>query len=196
MVKLIFTAGLLACLISPARAQGKKKLFLPTGTQLRSTITNAIFSYNLATPVIAELEEGALFLNRIVLPPKTRLLGRALVLKSHDRVNVEFDMAVLPDGREIAISGMALSPDGSGGLKGRVDRYKDSAVASAALKSVVLGATAMATSGVNPIAAQTGQAAADEAVKDIDLSHEQVDTSISIPAFTRCLIYLSRRVEF
>lgn len=198
MVKSMIAMLMAILLAVPLHAQDGKPaqaLFLPTGTQIRITITNAIFSYNLATPVAGELESGASFLGRMVLPEKTKLLGRALILKSHDRLNIEFDLAVMPDGREVPLSGIALSPDGSAGIKGKVEKHKDSAVASAALKGAILGAAAMTSAAVNPMAAEAGQAVAEEATKTIDLSNQQVDVSISVPAFTRCLVHLTKRLE-
>ena len=197
MVKRVLSLAV-GCLVAamPSLAQEINKVsFLPTGTMLRATITNAIFSYNLTTPVIAELDEGGAFKDRLVLPPHTKLLGRAMVLKSHDRVNVEFDRAVLPDGTELDIGGLALSPDGSAGIKGKVEKYKDSAVASAALKGAVTGLTTMTSAAINPVAAQTGQAVAEETVRQVDTTQQEVDTSISIPGFTRCFVYLERRLE-
>ncbi len=162
---------------------------------LRVTLINAIFSYNLATPVIAELDGAAVFNDRTVLPDKTKLLGRALILKSHDRVNIDFSLAVLPDGREIPLAGIGLSPDGSAGIKGKVEQHKDSLVASAALKGAISGTAAIAAQAADPITVSASQSAAQETVRAIDLSNERIDTSIWIPAFTRCLVYLDRKLE-
>ena len=188
-------------IVWPSTAQAKKPMqpagpFLPTGTILRVTITNAIFSFNLATPVIAELDEDASF-NKggVVFPKKTRFLGQALVLKSHDRVNITFSLAVLPDGKEIKLTGLALSPDGSAGIQGKVDKQKDSAIASAALKGAIMGAAAITSQADDSITAQASQSAAQETANAIDTSTGNIDTSIWIPAFTRCLMYLNRRVD-
>ncbi|MBI2071190.1 MAG: hypothetical protein HYT79_11385 [Elusimicrobia bacterium] len=176
--------------------------FLPTGSLLRVVVNHSIYSYNLDVPVIAELESDAQYCQPlenqecygVVLPRKTKILGRALILKSHNRVNVEFYGAVLPDGREIIISGLALSPDGSAGLIGKVRRHKDSMVASAALKGALTGAAA-ASAGENPVAAGAADSLALEAAKEVDLAREKVDTSIETPPFARALIYLLQRIE-
>lgn len=184
-------------LVGYAQEKGKDAPFLPTGTVVRATITNAIFSYNLTTPVVAQLDEGASFPEgRLVLPPKTKLIGTAMVVKSHDRVNIEFGLAVLPEGREVEISAIALWPDGSAGIKGTVKKHKDSMVASSALKGAILGGSAMVSAAAaNPALAEATQTAARDAAQEIDLSREQVDTSITVPVFTRCLVFLNRRLE-
>lgn len=190
-MKTILTTLLSLWIASAAHAES----FLPTGSLLHVTITNAIFSFNLATPVLAELDEAARFKENEVLPKGTRIIGKALVLKSHDRVNVDFTVAVLPDGREIRLSAIALSPDGSAGIRGKVEKYQDSAVASAALKGAIQGSATLMGQAANPIAGQIGQATADETVREIDLSSQNIDTSISVPGFNKCLVYLNHRLE-
>ncbi|MFC1521878.1 TrbI/VirB10 family protein [Elusimicrobiota bacterium] len=177
--------------------------FLPTGTQIKATVTNAIFSYNLEVPVIAELESEAKYCDPtdpkicrpVVFPSKTKLIGRALILKSNNRVNVDFHLAVLPDGTEVAISAIALSPDGSAGIRGKVKKHKDSLVASAALKGAIAGAARVAGTAANPVTGEATNELADVAIEEIDFSREKVDTSIEVPAFTRCLVYLLSRIE-
>ena len=93
--------------------------FLNTGSEIKATIRNAIFSYNLQTPIIAVVDVDAACTKNgyTILPKGTRLMGTADILKSDDRVNIHFSVAVLPNGREFAVSGIALSPDGSAGVK-------------------------------------------------------------------------------
>ena len=203
---MVFT--LIAALIFPLAAESgpapiNSVRFLPTGTALRGAVENAIFSYNLEVPAVAQLESDAEYCNPlepevcygVVFPRKTRLIGKALILKSNNRVNISFYLAVLPNGDELPISAIALSPDGSAGIKGKVKKHKDSMVASAALKGALSGAATVASLTANPVVGAAGEAMAQESVKEIDLSREQVDTSIETPAFSRCLIYLSQRVE-
>ena len=124
-----------------AKFPASETWFLNTGTEIKATIRNAIFSYNLQTPIIAVVDVDASCTKNgyAVLPKGTRLLGTADILKSDDRVNIRFSVAVLPNGREFAISGLALSPDGSAGVKGTVKEYKDLRVMSSAASGALLG---------------------------------------------------------
>jgi hypothetical protein len=48
---------------------------------------------------------------------------------------------------------------------------------------------------LNPVAGQAGQAMADETVREIDTSAANIDTSISVPGFTKCLVFLNKRLD-
>ena len=105
---------------------GKGNYFLPTGFTFEAVIEGAIFSYNLLTPTVAIVDENITYLNDVVLPKGTRLIGVVQVAHSLDRINIDFQTVVFPNGQEIKINAMALSPDGSAGVKGKVEQHKDS----------------------------------------------------------------------
>lgn len=173
---------------------GTAARFLPSGSMVKASLLTAIFSFNSPSPVIARLDGPATFRDKQVLPADTKLLGTAGIVKIHDRVAVTFTKAVLPDGTEIEISGVALSPDGSGGIQGTVRKHRDSIVASAALRGGILGAAALVAQTPNPVTAQAGQSLAEEAVREVDLAGQSVDVSVTVPAFTRLLVYLANRL--
>ena len=121
-------------------------LFLPTGFTFGALLPDAVFSYDLSVPVLAVLEDDVKFLDRLVLPRKTRLVGTASTTHSFDRVNINFTLVVLPEGCEFPISAIALSDkDGSSGVPGERTTHDDAIGAHIALQSMLTAAGAAAT---------------------------------------------------
>lgn len=188
----------------PARFQGvtqktptKANYFLPTGFTFPVRLENAIYSYNVETPAIAVVERDVVYLRRVVIPAGTRAIGTVAVLKSHDRVLVNFHTLVFETGDEVKLAGMALALDGSAGLKGKVETHKDAAVANTVLRSFVNGTqSALEMSGVSPIASSATQGLAQEAVKELDTQRQEVTQSITIEAETGLRIYIPQRTEY
>ena len=173
--------------------------FLPTGQEIKATIQNAIFSFNLQTPVIATVDDPVTSPKdgTIILPRKTRLIGTADILKSDDRVNVRFSIAVLPNGREFELVGIALSPDGSAGIKGTVKEYKDARFMSSALSGAMSGmgqAVVAMLPGQPIVAGALGGALVQGAQEAETISNQKVDVSISVPPFQKTFVFLSRRL--
>mgnify|MGYP001597934411 CR=1 FL=1 len=75
--------------------------FLHTGFAFDAVITNAIFSLNIETPIIALIEYDIVFNDKIVLPKGTKIIGASSIIKSDNRVNVIFKTAIFSDGSEI-----------------------------------------------------------------------------------------------
>jgi type IV secretory pathway VirB10-like protein len=175
----------------------KANYFLPTGFTFPVRLENAVYSYNVETPAIAVVERDVVYLRRVVIPAGTRAIGTVAVLKSHDRVLVNFHTLVFETGDEVKLTGMALALDGSAGLKGKVETHKDSAVANTVLRSFVNGTqTALDVSGVSPIASSATQGIAQEAVKELDTQRQEVSESITVEAETGLRIYIPQRLEF
>ncbi|MEK6544283.1 MAG: hypothetical protein AABZ44_07615, partial [Elusimicrobiota bacterium] len=56
--------------------------------------------------------------------------------------------------------------------------------------------TASAVSqSASPVAQAASVEMADETIRTIDVSTEKIDTSIEVPAYSRCLIFLNKRLE-
>lgn len=126
-------------------------LFLPTGFVFWAKLPQAIFSYNTAVPVMAQIDADVKFLDRLVLPKGTNLVGSVTTLHSDDRVNINWQLVVMPRGCEFPISAVALDKsDGAAGVKGDVVKHEDSVAAHIALKS------ALAATGSAAIAATPG----------------------------------------
>jgi hypothetical protein len=107
-----------------ANAAKKADCFLTTGFSFPARLETAVFSYNIETPAVAILDRNISFLDKVVLPAGARIIGTVAVQKSHDRINLAFATIVFPNGDELKFSGIALSLDGSAGLKGKVENQR------------------------------------------------------------------------
>src|SRR5207253_6802416 len=104
-------------LSAPPRV-GQPQLQLPAGTEIVAHTTNAISS-GLESPVVAIVDRNVELNDSVLIPQGARVVGyTAGAIK--DRINVRFTSVLLPNNREIAISGLALMKDGSAGLVGKV----------------------------------------------------------------------------
>jgi len=126
-----------------SRNQNKEKikLGLSSGTKIHALLTDRIFSFNVAAPVTAVLPKDFILKDKIVIPKDSMFLGEVNVLKSIDRINVRFDLLILPDGRELRIQAIALSEDGSSGIKGKVDKHTDTKVLKTIGETLLAGAS-------------------------------------------------------
>ena len=95
---------------------------IPPGTTVYADLINAVFSYNALAPAKAELLQN-IYSNtkKIILPKGSMFLGQVSTLHSQNRVNITFSQVVLPDGKTYSIKAIALSNNGSGGIKGQVN---------------------------------------------------------------------------
>jgi hypothetical protein len=93
-------------------------LQLPAGTEILAHTTNAISS-GLDSPVVAVVVQAVNLVDVLFFPQGARAFGNTAGAV-RNRVNVRFSSLVLPDGREIEFSGLALMKDGSAGLVGKV----------------------------------------------------------------------------
>ena len=179
------------------KTTSKMHYFLHTGFSFPARLENAIYSYNVETPVIAVVERNIIYRKRVVIPAGTKVIGTVSVTQSHDRALLTFHTLVFPEGDEVKFSGMALSLDGSAGIKGKVETHKDSAVASTVLKSLLVGTqTALDVTGISPVASQATQGVTQEAINELSTQKQQVTTSISIDADTGLRVYVNRRLEY
>ena len=112
---------------------------VPTGSKIKAHLANSIFSFNVSSPAVAVVDEDFIRGEEVVIPKGTQFIGDAGVLKSQDRINVRFSAMVLPDGKEKKVSAMALSLDGSGGIKGKVDKQTDKSIFKALGETVLAG---------------------------------------------------------
>lgn len=175
----------------------KTNYFLPTGFTFPVRLENAVYSYNIETPAIAVVEKDVVYLQRVVIPADTRVIGIVGVVKSHDRVLITFHTLVFRTGDEVKFAGMGLSLDGTAGVKGKVETHKDSSVANTVLRSLVSGTqTALTVSGISPIASGATAGLSQEATKELDTQRQEVTESISIDAETGLRVYVPQRLEF
>jgi hypothetical protein len=171
--------------------------FLPTGFTFPVRLQNAVYSYNVESPAIAVIERPVEYLQKVVLPAGTQVIGTVSIQQDHDRILVNFHTMVFPEGDEVKFTGMALSLDGSAGIKGKVETHKDSSVANTVLRSFVTGTSqALTMTGISPIASSAAQGLGGEATKELDTQKQQVTTSISVDAETGLRVYIPQRLEY
>jgi len=123
--------------VSRRERSEKLKLKIPSGTKIPAFLEDRVFSFNVAAPVLAVLAKDFEIQDKVVIPKGSKFVGEANVLKSLDRINVRFNLLVLPDGREIRVNAMALSEDGAAGIKGKTQKYTDMKVLKAIGESVL-----------------------------------------------------------
>ena len=170
--------------------------FLPTGFTFPALLPDAIYSYNTMAPVVALIEDDVKFRDRTVLPKNTRLIGSAGTAHTLDRVNINFTLAVSPEGCEFPFSGLALSDDdGSAGIKGKLEKHEDSIAATIALKSVLTGVQAAAAVAA-PIegAVTSGFSGEANSMLDRNISKEKSLESIYVHERTPIRIFVMRRL--
>jgi len=125
----------------------RKPLGIPSGTKIPALLSNRVFSFNVAAPVLALVSKDFTWQDKILIPKDSKFLGEASVLKSLDRINVSFDLLIFPDGRQMRVRAMALSEDGSGGIKGKVEKHRDVKVLKAIGETFLGGASLFVGSG-------------------------------------------------
>ena len=119
--------------------------FFPTGFTFSALLPDAVYSYALLVPIVAVLEDDVRFRGHVVLTKNTHLIGSAGTVHTLDRVNVNFTLAVTPEGCEFPFAGLALSADdGSAGIKGKLEKHESAVAATIALQSVLTGVQAAA----------------------------------------------------
>ena len=101
----------------------QKPLGVPLGTQVLALLKTKIFSFNIENHVEAETVKDIYYLGKLRIPKGTKFFGTVSVLHSENRVNVRFHRLLMPWGEERTCQAVAHALDGSGGLKGKVNRH-------------------------------------------------------------------------
>jgi len=165
----------------------KYKYFLHTGFIFEAVCRTAIFSYNLESPVIAETEHDVIYLDKIMIPKATKLIGYASVLKSGERVNVFFHTIVFPNGQEVSFSGIGLHTDGSAGIPGKIKKYREKLPAKVLLETAANVALPGAGGTImKELTAETAK----------ELQQYQPTYSITVSKDTPILLYNTQRIEY
>lgn len=127
---------------TPSRIREQRaQLGIPAGAKIPAVLSDRIFSFNVAAPVTAVVPKDFLFKEKVVIPKDSRFLGEVNIVKSVDRVNVRFEALIFPDGREFRVRALALSEDGSAGVRGKVDKHTDTKVLKAVGETLLAGAS-------------------------------------------------------
>lgn len=176
------------------------KLGLPSGTKIPAYTSGTIFSFNVAAPVTAivskEIEKDGV----VVIPKDSKFLGEVAILKSLSRVNVHFDLLIFPDGREVKVRAIALSEDGSSGIKGRVNKHRDLRVLKALGETVLAGASVFGRGGISRDPYSLEDRFRENAFENLtgmareDLRSVRTDVSITVESFTPIQVILLEAV--
>jgi hypothetical protein len=95
---------------------------IPPGTTAYAELATAVFSFNTKAPAKAKLLQNIYTKeHKLVMPAGTIFLGTVSTIHSQDRVNIAFSQAVYPNGETYNINALALSNNGSAGIKGQVN---------------------------------------------------------------------------
>lgn len=166
---------------------------ISTGTKIKAVLANAIFSFNVSSPVIAFTDEDVIKDGKVIIPKGTQFIGNAGILKSRDRVNVLFSVMIPPCGKELKIRAMALSLDGSGGIAGKVEKQYDKSFLKAA-GEILLGGAALVVGTTSTQAMTLEDEVRLNAARNLTddaqgaLSQVRIEESIRVEAYTPILV--------
>ena len=178
---------------------GKMKLGLASGAKIPALLGERVFSFNVDAPVVALVSKDFTSGDKVVIPKGSKFLGEANVLKSLDRINVRFQLLVLPDGREIRVNALALSEDGAAGIKGKVEKHTDMKMVKALGESVLsMGALFLGGRSQDPFNMQNqmelnlAQNLSDETRRN--LRSVNVEKSVTVEASKPVFVFLLEAV--
>jgi type IV secretory pathway VirB10-like protein len=165
------------------------RLGLPSGTKIRALLEDRVFSFNVSAPVLAIVPKDFKWDGKTIIPKGSKFLGEANVLKSLDRINVSFDLLILPDGSELRVRAMALAEDGASGIRGKVDKHGDTKILKA-IGETLLGGASLFVGGTrsdpyslnDQLRTNLAQNLTNQAAQD--LRDVRVDKSVTVEAST------------
>ncbi|HWR14756.1 MAG TPA: TrbI/VirB10 family protein [Terriglobales bacterium] len=152
-----------------ASPQPGRQSQLPAGTEIVAHTTNAISS-GLESPVIAVVDRNVELNDSVVIPQGARVVGYTSGAVK-DRINVRFTSILLPNNREMTISGLALMKDGSAGLVGKAQGSGHPVLSTAA--RIGTGAAVVATEFV-------GQGSLNQAFSQADYLRNQMAAEVAV----------------
>ncbi len=97
-----------------------KDIVIPQGTVVSAYIKYKIFSYNTEVPIIAILSNNCYYHGKTALKKGDKFFGTVSVKHSLNRLNILFNKIIEGSGHRVSIDAVAMMPDGSGGIKGKV----------------------------------------------------------------------------
>ncbi len=115
-----------AKLVEPGKTSAKpatkaavvEKLILPRGHEIRVYFLQTVNSLDMESMVTLGVAENVVFNHKVVIPFGTRMLGRASSKTVRDRLAIDVDTLIFPDGREVGISALMKDLDGQSGVLG------------------------------------------------------------------------------
>ncbi|MEQ1664559.1 MAG: TrbI/VirB10 family protein [Bdellovibrionales bacterium] len=128
----------------------RSEYVIPSGSRVMVVLDGNLNSELTQSPVVSILKNGFSFQGRTLLPAGSKILGRVGPGQDSDRISVNFDQVVFPNGHQMAITGVAMMPDGSPGVVGEFHSGRGYKIAGALGSSFLAGAAAaLQTNQVN-----------------------------------------------
>jgi hypothetical protein len=96
---------------------------LPMGTSFLVRMINQVHSNSSSSPAIAEIIDDVYSpgdLNTLIIPRSTRAIGNAMYDESNQRIQIQFNTLVFPEGDQHSIQAIALMIDGTSGVLGQM----------------------------------------------------------------------------
>ena len=102
---------------TPAKTGFQTNKFLPRGALIPVYVLSTIKTGTLEDLVVLGVAENVIFNHDVQLPFGTRLLGSAAASGDGDRIAINVDTALFPNGEELPISGLAKDIDRGPGIR-------------------------------------------------------------------------------
>jgi hypothetical protein len=184
------------------QAAPSKKYLLPTGFVFPVVTTGAIYSYLIESPCVCVVEFPVEYLGREMLPKGTRLIGTAKVYPNTNRIIINFQVMVFPNGQEMQFQGISLQDDPEGnfhlalGVPGKEGKTRSKLPAQVLLGTLNAAASAAAPAA-GGIAAQGVTSAAQSIVGNMQqkLNYEP-DYTVTVPKGTSIQVFNLQRIEY
>ena len=132
---------------SPTESLNGNGIAIPQGTVVEAYTKYKIFSYNISVPVIAVSSSGFYINGKTVFKKGDKFLGTVSVKHSLNRLNITFDKIIESSGKAINIDAIAMMPDGSGGVKGKVEKHYAGSILTSIAQGVAGAASIFAGGG-------------------------------------------------
>lgn len=105
-------------IIARSGVDGKNQV--PAGTRISVKLLQKVIVSNQAMPVIGIVTKEVVHEDSVAIPQGAKIFGEASYDDSVERAQISWKSVQYPDGRERQLSGIGVSPDGQGGVEGKV----------------------------------------------------------------------------
>ncbi len=191
--------------------------FAPEGERIELATVNSIASNSFEVDVVAGVWHPFFFNGRMLLDVGDRLIGTAAAGKKRDRITVTWKKVIDKRGRSLPIEAIALSPDGTSGVRGYLvgniflsaigpitaeltagvlDALRTQAEQSTSLAGVTVSSSK--TSGAQNVLDALGQGGSKSLDKLGDILMEDLEENrpyVFVPAGTRCSAFLKKHLD-
>ena len=186
------------------RDETPKKYFLPTGFTFPVVMAGAVYSYLIESPCICIVEFPVEYLGREMIPKGTRLIGSARLYPNTNRIIINFQVMVFPNGEEMTFQGISLQDDPEGlyhlalGVPGKEGKTASKLPAQVLLGALNAAASASASASMTGgVASQTVSNAAQSVVSSAQQKLSYVpDYTVTVPKGTPVQVFNVQRIEY